>query len=302
MQLVCLGPDERSSRIMLRNIGSKNRRMILLAPGNARIPGTFLDVDSNCLRYSNLLAEMQRLRGNRYLKDGAIEPWELSSDGRHQTPADLESWHLLALDASGRVCACARYRELGANEPISELSAAASPLAACDDWKHILFQAVAAEMELARGLGYAFVEVGGWALREDCRCNVEGVKIALSAYSLARMLGGCIGITTATMRHSSAAILSRIGGGVLQAGGVELPSYYDPRYKCGMRILRFDSRVPNPRYLPWIEQLQAEMASAPVVSARKNQVTVSQLHLSAYRQEYSLHTPHPERLETVATY
>ncbi len=252
---------------MVRSITARTRQFVILASDSSKVPGSFLEVETNRDRHEALLSEMQRLRGAIYLKDGAIEPWELSTDQRHQTPADEGSWHLLALTEDGEICGCARYREHGATDPFSKLSVAASPLAVSEQWGPLLYSAVSSEMELARSLDFSFVEVGGWALTDEFRRTPEAIKIALSAYSLARSLGGCIGITTATVRHSSASILRRIGGQCLQSGGVEIPSYYDPRYRCQMLILRFDSSAPNPRYAPWVGELEAILPFVPVICA-----------------------------------
>jgi len=51
----------------------------------------------------------------------------------------------------------------------------------------------------------------------------------------------------------------------MAVGRTELPAYHDPRYKCEMAILRFDSDRPNPRYEAWIEQIREELLSAPVI-------------------------------------
>jgi hypothetical protein len=252
---------------MVRSLATKARRLVLLSPEQSRVPSSFVDVETDLSRHQALLAEMQRLRGRLYLQDGAIEPWELSPDKRHQTPADQESWHLLALTAEGEVCGCARYREHAPADPVSKLGVAASPLARSKQWSLSLFSAVNSEIYLARSRNLSFVEVGGWALTDEFRRTPEAVKIALSAYSLARALGGCIGITTATVRHSSASILRRIGGERIQCGGVEIPTYYDPRYGCQMVILRFDSAAPNPRYSPWVEELEAQLPFVSVVCA-----------------------------------
>lgn len=276
---------------MVRKIDAKSRRLILLAPEMSGIPGTFVDVDLNYQRHNALLGEMQRLRGSLYLRDGAIEPWELSPDNRHQTPADAESWHILALTPEGQVCGCARYREHGRRDPISKLGVAACPLASSDKWERLLYAAVNDEIDLARRRDVSFVEVGGWALTDEFRRTPEAVKIALSAYSLARILGGCIGITTATVRHSSASILRRIGGKGLMAEGIELPSYYDPRYKCEMFVLRFDSSAPNPRYSSWVEDLESMLPFVPVVCASNKRVSPEPLSIPAYipREAYSEH-------------
>jgi hypothetical protein len=84
-------------------------------------------------------------------------------------------------------------------------------------------------------------------------------------FSLARLLGGCIGVTTATRRHCSASILRRIGGQTLHANGVGIPPYFDPRYDCEMEILRFDSTTPNPRFERWIEELKYHLSAVPVI-------------------------------------
>jgi hypothetical protein len=275
--------------------------MILLAPENMRVPGMFQNVDLNRYRYDSLQAELQRLRGSIYLKDGAIEPEELSPDGRHQTPADLESWHILTLDAHGSICGCARYREHGADDPISKLNVAASPLATSDKWGHLLFQAVAAEMELARSLDYALVEFGGWVIKEDFRCTMDAVMIVLSAYSLARILGGCICMSTTTVRHSAADILRRIGGRVLQYDGVELPTYYDSRYKCDMVAFRFDSSAPNPRYNTRIEELKTYLSQATVVCAGGGFRNSQRRHSSMHRWDHTFNIERTGRSETVET-
>ena len=245
---------------------------------------------------------MQRLRGRLYLQDGAIEPWELSPDNRHQTPADEESWHLLALSPTGQICGCARYREHGHLDPISNLSVAASPLANSDKWEPLLTSAVASEIELARRINYSFVEVGGWALTDEFRRTPEAIKIALAAYSLARILGGCIGITTATVRHSSASILRRIGGERLQSGGVEIPSYYDPRYKCEMVILRFNSSAPNPRYSAWVDELEAVLPFASVVCAPHQVVRKPAFNDSLYPMKARTWPARHANLDTQFTY
>ena len=110
-------------------------------------------------------------------------------------------------------------------------------------------------------------------MTKESRCTAEGLVLALAGYSLGRISGGCLGITTATVRHCSSSILKRIGGVPLQADGVEIPSYYDPRYNCEMEIIRFDSRRPNTKYAAIIEQVSARMASVPVIARPTNRNT-----------------------------
>lgn len=61
-------------------------------------------------------------------------------------------------------------------------------------------------------------------------------------------------------------MLRRLGGRSLQAGGNELPPYFDANYGCTMEVLRFDSAEPNERFVSRILDLQACLAATPVVT------------------------------------
>ena len=243
----------------------KTRRLVLLAPNKDRVPSSFSNASFDEGRHGSLLAETQRLRGRIYLEDGAIEASQLTSDGRHCVPNDDNSWHLLDLDANGNVCGCSRYFVHDNTVPFSQLGVRKAALAQTDRWGQKLRWAIEADLELARRRDLDYAEVGCWALREDLRGSTEAIRIALGTYGLARSLGGCIGVTAATVRHCSSSILRRIGGRALEAGGTLLPSYHDPNYKCEMTILRFDSSRPNPRYEPWIEHIREQLRTALVI-------------------------------------
>jgi len=90
--------------------------------------------------------------------------------------------------------------------------------------------------------------------------------MALAVYGFSRRHGGALGMTTATFRHCSAVILQRLGGSRFESAGATLPPYYDPRYKCMMEMLRFDSRRPNPKYVGLIDRLRDRLADALVVT------------------------------------
>jgi hypothetical protein len=107
-------------------------------------------------------------------------------------------------------------------------------------------------------------------LHEQFRGTTDALRIALAAYALAESLGGCIGITTATCRNRSSSILRRIGGRSLEAGGVEIPPYYDPFYRCDMEILRFDSAAPNPKFTSLFARMQDEITQAQVIQRPAN--------------------------------
>jgi hypothetical protein len=90
----------------------------------------------------------------------------------------------------------------------------------------------------------------------------------LATYALAQKLGGCVGITTATVRNCSSRILRKIGGRPLEVAEQTLPAYYDPQYRCDMELLRFESSAPNPKYQARMARLADYLPELPVVCAR----------------------------------
>ena len=198
------------------------------------------------------------------MEDGAIRASEVSQDGRHVHAADGRGWHVLSLDRNGEVGGCSRYLAHPNTVDFFQLGVREAALAHSCEGGAILRTALDSEVAKARHRGVAFVEVGGWALDPSMRCTAEAVRIALATYSLARVLGGCIGIAGATKRHCSAAILRRIGGRPLRINEFELPSYYDPRFECEMELLRFDSAEPNPRFEACIDELRQYLTTTLV--------------------------------------
>jgi hypothetical protein len=242
------------------------RSLALLAPPQAHIPGSFTSVRHDPFRHGSLLRQAQTLRGSVYLEDGAIDQSHMT-DGRHIVSSDRKSWHLLVLDASDQVCACTRYHHHPAGVEFSRLTAAESSLASCSEWGSKVRSAVEEELALSRRMDLAFVEIGGWALAREIRGSVEALRMVLAAYAFFRTLGGAVGLATATIRHSSASILRRIGGRPLQHNGLQVPSYRDSQYSCSMEMLRFYSWAPNPRYDWWIREIGSEIRSIPVITA-----------------------------------
>ena len=261
-------------------------KIVILTPGGANSPLTMQRFYSTANQYEEHLAAMQRMRGSLYLAEGALQPHQISADGRHRLAVDERSWHVLALGANDEVVGCARYMAHDNTISFSKLGVCESALAMSAEWGSRLRRAVESEIALARGLGIAYVEVGGWAISPKFQNTLEALRIALSAYSLARILGGCVGIGTVTQRHLSSSILRRIGGKSLISQGMELPPYFDPNYGCQMEILSFLSSEPNPRYEVWIHDLQAYLLNTDVVPAdvfgpslKNLQASVGQNHI-----------------------
>ncbi len=244
------------------------RKLLLLAPVGARIPDSLNrdKVSCDARRHEDYLDEVQTLRGRIYVEDGAIGAGQLVG-GRHVVESDCTSWHLLVLGHEGTTCGCVRYRDHGGQVAFSELTAARSSLASCPEWGGRMRAAVEDELLLAAALKLPFVEIGGWALDPVIRGTVEALRMVLAAYAFSREFGGAVGLATATVRHSSASILRRIGGQPLECGGETVPAYADRQYDCRMELLRFHSWALNPRYDPWVEQVAEEIRDVSVISA-----------------------------------
>jgi hypothetical protein len=250
-----------------RNVAAIDSRLTLLAPPSGVVPSHFQRVQADPAEHSRLIREMQHLRGAVYLDDGAVAPSQLSPDGLHQTPEDLRSWHLLMRGADGRINACAWYMQHEQAMSVHELRARRCPLGQDVRTRGHFVHAVESELERARAEGLRYAEVGGWAVAKQSRCTAEGILLALAAYSLGRAMGGAIGLTTATVRHSSSTILRRLGGSHLRAGECVIGPYFDPHYGCEMELLRFDSRQPSRKYTTLIDRIQMRLAKVIVVTA-----------------------------------
>lgn len=250
---------------------NQRRGFALLAPKSADV-AHFKSVTTDVRLHRQLLAQAQKLRGKSYLDLGALDSSQLAADGRHIYEADDRSWHLLTLDGSGRVLACLRYLAHPCHVAYSELVVAHSALARSEKWGQPLRVSVEEELKHARGRGCSYVEMGGWAITAALRCTTEALRMIVTAYALAQLSGGALGITSATLESCSASILRRIGGTRLTANGVELPAYCDDQYQSiELEILRFDSSRPNLRYRKWMEESRAQLHDVPVIRQRDDQ-------------------------------
>jgi hypothetical protein len=238
--------------------------MVLLAPAGACLEPFSGPVSFSQRIHTDLIAEMQRLRGGVYLSDGAIQPTQLTSSGRHVSSSDYESWHLLTVRSDGEILGCIRFLRHPNTVRCNQLRVSDAPLAHSDDWSARFFSSINSEIEAARNFNFSYVEIGGWALAPELRGTAEALHTVLSTYALAQIQGGALGITTATERNGSASILRRLGGRPLEWDGAALPPYFDRTYRCGMEVLRFDSRNPSERYASTVNALRSHIAALPV--------------------------------------
>lgn len=242
---------------------------MLLAPPHASVAGSLRPTREDTRLYKTYLSEIQMLRGEVYLKDGAIQTWQTDVHGRFRMPADEESWHLI-LVARQSVVGCSRFLVHPNTVPFDRLTFRHGPLANHRSWAAKVRSAFETELRVARALGMSYVELGGWALAEEWRGTKAALKILLASYAWATLMGGCLCACTATVRHGSSSILRRIGGDTLRYDGERLPKYLDPAYGCEMEILRFDSRYPNPRFSSLVNEVEAELKESTVLAKPLN--------------------------------
>jgi hypothetical protein len=251
---------------MVRSLTPRTKGgFLILAPAQGTNPSTFRKVENDTHRYDWWMAKMQYFRGAVYSRDGAVRASDLTPDGRHKSPVDENSWHLLALDSNDDVSACIRYLDETSAVGFDDLFVRNAALAQAPMLGPKFRRAVENEMQCAHRMGVHFGEVGGWAVAAERRGTFEAVRIVLATLGLLRLLGGAKGLATATFRHSSAPILRRMGMTSIIENGDELPPYFDPHYGCQMEVLRFDSRQPAAKYEGWMSGLTEQLRMAPVI-------------------------------------
>jgi hypothetical protein len=258
-----------------RDVAAAIDRIVFLAPPATSVFESFPSASIDACRYQELLGGVQRLRGAILLKEGAIEPRQLTADDRYETPEDEASWHMLLLDRQHRVGACALYLEHEGNVRFDQLRVRNCAMASDSEWRPKLIRAVEGELDRAKREGLRYVELGGWAVSEQSRGTAAPLALALAVYGFSRRADGALGMTTATVRHRASAILQRLGGSRFELDGVTLPPYYEPRYRCFMELLRFDSRRPNEKYLDLINQVHGTLARIAVIARPAGRVARS---------------------------
>jgi hypothetical protein len=251
-------------KLLERNVTNVEDYLAVLAAPKAVVPSFLNSVATDSSLYYSKLHEVQRLRGGVYLNDGAIATSDLTNDGRHETAEDRKSWHLMLLNDRREVTGCIWYLEH--REPhFDALRISKSALARDGAWSTRLRGTVDADIAQAHREQIRYAEVGGWAVSPQSRLT-DCLLLILGTYALSQILGGAYVLATATVRHSSAEILRRLGGSRMQCDGQEIPSYYDPRYGCAMELLRFDTRRPAARFVRMVDTLKEAFASLPVMA------------------------------------
>jgi hypothetical protein len=254
-------------KLLERNIESVGDRLILLAP-DTTIPKSLENITADARRHGAYLRQLQRLRGRIYLNDGALKTEQLSRDGRHKTPEDAKSWHVLVVDDDGRINGCIWYLQ-HERPSFDALRIRHAAIANDPVWSAKLHSAVEQDFFRAGQEDIHFAEVGGWAVAENSRLT-DCLLLILSTYALSQLLGGAFVAATATLRHRSAAVLRRMGGSRFKGGNFEVPSYFDPSYDCEMELLRFDTRRPAVRFARMVKEIREKFTTVPVLAKEKS--------------------------------
>jgi hypothetical protein len=262
-------------------------RFRVLAPSRREVPRTTVRNVISSEFHSDLMFDLQKLRGEVYREYAGIAA-TLLPDGRHWHRLDSQSWHIVLQAEDGDVVGCARYRIIDSFDDLicSKAAVAMSPVTG-----PVFRSAFAQEVAAARQRGLHYGEASAWALSERARCSTAAVNIALMSFALAEWLGGGVGLTTASTRHHASSILRRIGGSPL-AG---FDPYYEPMFDCSIELLRFDIRSLEPRCSVKLDQMRAELRRALILCPAETSETrpkhlapLSYLH-SSYRPLEAVH-------------
>ncbi len=230
----------------------------LLAPFNWRNEHRFRDVKVDPTAHGALLGAVQRFRGAAYVSDGAVKADSLTPDGRHHQSIDPDSWHFLIRNADAEVISCARYHAI-TNPTFESTLTSKATLGQSPEWQAKVRLIVENSIRLASQRGANFAELGGWCVAPSSRNTAHALRTVLQMYALGEILGGTVGLSTATTRHASSSILQRLGASRAELNGDPLPSYFDPTYNCEMDLLQFDSLRPAAKYAGYVTDYIAQM-------------------------------------------
>ena len=237
-----------------------------VAPLSGGVPSAFTNVTADTAAREAMIGAIQRFRGGVYAEDGTIPASALDARGRHWTPFDEESWHLVVVDPVLRISGCVRLTIHGGGIRTSglklfEVISRMGPEQGCR-----YGAAVDAFMEESRRLGLGVAEAGGWAVRRGHRCGSKSLVVVLSLWSLLQAVGDCRMIATAGRCNRSAEMLHRLGGTALSLNGAELPAFFDDHHRCDIELLGFDSRFPDDRFVRDVAAIRTHLVNALVLA------------------------------------
>jgi hypothetical protein len=245
--------------------------LTIVAPSVAQVPDWLSNVLANERVYQEVIEEIQRFRGYVYVQDKAIPSSALDEQGRHYSEYDYRAWHIIFRERRQELCGAIRvglvdYGDYGDTEESDPLQVLQFLSHIPSDTKAPLETAVRRFLDNCRTLAPSICEPGAWAVAEDVRKSRVAPILAASIWSLGRVMGGGIGVATATTRHGSADILKKMGGFDLFLNGMPLVPFYDSYHQCYIELIGFDSDYLNPRLEPTVAEVQDYISNLPIIT------------------------------------
>jgi len=221
------------------------QRLSILAPAADLYDSVRVDAKEYLAR----LRDVQRLRNTAFAAHG------MTADHMDEYASDDEQClHIVMTNDEGSATACVRCLDQPNTVDVTELRAYAP------EWPADMVAAVASDLGEARRAGFLYGEWGSFVVDASRRGTTEALVVALASYALGRLRGGALGLTLANVKYGAASILRRIS-----ADETVLPGYFDSRYYADVELVRFDSRRPASKYERMVAQLQARLATVPVL-------------------------------------
>jgi hypothetical protein len=241
-----------------KNLGQPGRlEFKILAPSRNDVPNSITHEVSNSRQHSELMYDLQKLRGDVYREYAGIAS-TLLPDGRHWHRLDASSWHVILHDETGEVYGCARYRKI---TTFDELICSKAAVALSPTTGPIFRATFTQHVAEARRRGLHYGEASAWALSEKARCSTAAVNIALMSFALAEWLGAAGGITTASTRHHASSILKRIGGKRF----ANFEPYYEPMFDCNIELLDLNLTNMESRYSVKLDEMRAQLRGTSIL-------------------------------------
>jgi hypothetical protein len=249
--------------MLLDTVATKSFEIV--APGASAVPSSFEQTVCDSERCSRRISEIQRLRGQVYLADGAIRKEDLTADGRQVDPADDSAWHIVITGSGQEVVGCIRIAHLGMSPSFSQFHQheiiERMPEPSRGHYR-LAFQNVISDPN-KKEIGFG--DTGAWAVAKGAHNHGLGVALIIVGWALYRHLGDAWVMAMATQRHRASELLKALGASALAMDGVPLPSFFDPAYDCTMELLVFDTRHPSELAAAHVDELTRIIARHPVI-------------------------------------
>ena len=242
-----------------------NSILTVIGPQSGPIPDVLANVCPNTRSYEEMIDEIQRFRGSIYREDGAIPASVLDAKGRHRTVFDYSSWHFLLLKEGTRIAGCMRATFHPSSTPVSNLKLHEMITRMSEEQEKCYRAAIQSFLTEACESGRNVLEAGGWAVAKELRHSRVASVLALASYSLARLLGNCLGIGSAARRNHSADILRRLGGFSLTYQGAELVPFYDVHHQGEIELLWFDCCQVQETYEQTVKDIEDYLQDTRII-------------------------------------